>query len=92
MGEAEAMTTKPIQDLIICKQCGQEHGPTEARHVVRFTCGHCGQQHDGENYEHPVTWSLVMVGNVIRFYICPGCISEARQFFHHYEQEIKRES
>lgn len=76
-------TAKPIQDLIICNNCGHEHGPCEATHVVRFTCGHCGKEHDSDNYEHPVTWTCVMKGNIIRFFVCPDCIEATVQFFGH---------
>lgn len=67
------MVKQQSQDLIICQRCGNEHGPSEAKHIVRFTCGHCGQSTDSKNYESPVTWSNVMQGNVIRYSLCPAC-------------------
>ncbi len=61
------------EDLIICNRCGQEHGPSEAKHVIRYTCGHCGKTADTNNYEVPMLWSHVMKGTVIRFALCPDC-------------------
>ncbi len=72
--------TPVFQDLIICKRCGQEHGPSEATHVVRHTCGHCGRSVDTKNFEVPLLWSQVMQGNVIRFTLCPDCTTEHEQW------------
>ena len=80
---------KLIEDLIICENCGHEHGPTQAKHVTRFTCGHCGKQQDGENYEHPATWSVVMQGNVMRFFVCLDCLEPTKQFFRHCDSGIR---
>lgn len=64
---------KLCQDLIVCARCGHEHGPTEAKHVVRYYCGHCGKTADTDSYQVPVLWAHVMEGNVIRFALCPDC-------------------
>lgn len=64
---------KAIQDLIICQRCGNEHGPSEVKHVVRFTCAHCGKSCDTGNYEIPIQWSTVLQANIIRYPLCPDC-------------------
>jgi formate dehydrogenase maturation protein FdhE len=61
------------QDLIICKQCGTTHGPTEAKWCVRFKCDHCQQTHDTEDRTVPLFWALVQEANVVRFVLCPSC-------------------
>lgn len=67
------MNEPAFQDLIICQRCGHEHGPSKAKHIVRFTCGHCGKSTDTKNYDVPVLWSHIMHGTVIRFALCPDC-------------------
>lgn len=67
------MSSLLLEDLIICSRCGNEHGASKARRVVRYHCAHCGKTADTENYEVPLTWSHVMQGNIIRFALCPDC-------------------
>lgn len=64
---------KTIKNLIICQRCGNEHGPCEAKHVVRFTCGHCGKSCDTADYTTPESWATIMKDNVFRYSLCPDC-------------------
>ena len=70
------------RELIICKTCGTTHGPTEAKHVVRFTCDHCGKEYDTENYTIPLTWTALKQLDTIRFVLCSGCTVEHEEWLH----------
>lgn len=79
------------QELIICKQCNTEYGPTEAIHVIRFTCDHCGKQYDTKDHNVPIMWSSmwssVQEANMLQFILCTNCTIEFRRFINRYQTQ-----